>query len=73
MVHRYHCWCMVVRVVPVVANVLARPESDPEVIRRLLVEQVTGRVRWRESVLAMVAAGTPLPLNGTTLPSRMMR
>ena len=37
-------------VVPVVANVLARPESDPEVIRRLLVEQVTGRVRWRESM-----------------------
>ena len=37
-------------VVPRVANVLARPESDPEVIRRLLVEQVTGRVRWRESM-----------------------
>ena len=40
-----------------VANVLARPENDPEVIRRLLVEQVTGRVRWRESVLAMRADG----------------
>jgi [acyl-carrier-protein] S-malonyltransferase len=36
--------------VPVVANVTARPVSDPETIRRLLVEQVTGRVRWRESV-----------------------
>ncbi len=36
--------------VPVVANVTARPETDPEVIRRLLVEQVTGRVRWRESM-----------------------
>ena len=35
---------------PVVANVTARPESDPETIRRLLVEQVTGRVRWRETV-----------------------
>jgi [acyl-carrier-protein] S-malonyltransferase len=37
-------------VVPVVANVTARPVSDPADIRRLLVEQVTGRVRWRESV-----------------------
>jgi [acyl-carrier-protein] S-malonyltransferase len=36
--------------VAVVANVTARPETDPEVIRRLLVEQVTGRVRWRESM-----------------------
>ncbi len=35
---------------PVVANVTARPTLDPEVIRRLLVEQVTGRVRWRESM-----------------------
>jgi len=39
--------------VPVVANVTAQPESDPETIRKLLVEQVTGAVRWRESVLAM--------------------
>jgi len=44
-------------VVPVVANVTARPESDPEVIRRLLVEQVTGRVRWRESMEWMAAEG----------------
>lgn len=35
---------------PVVANVLARPVHDPEEIRRLLVEQVTGRVRWRETM-----------------------
>lgn len=35
---------------PVVANVTARPTLDPEVIRGLLVEQVTGRVRWRESM-----------------------
>jgi [acyl-carrier-protein] S-malonyltransferase len=33
-----------------VANVTARPTHDPEVIRRQLVEQVTGRVRWRESL-----------------------
>ncbi len=44
-------------VAPVVANVLARPESDPEVIRRLLVEQVTGRVRWRESMEWMAGEG----------------
>ena len=43
--------------VPVVANVLARPESDPEAIRRLLVEQVTGRVRWRESMEWMATEG----------------
>lgn len=43
--------------VPVYANVTAAPVSDPEAIRALLVEQVTGMVRWRESVLAMVAAG----------------
>jgi [acyl-carrier-protein] S-malonyltransferase len=43
--------------VPVFANVTAAPVSDPDMIRRLLVEQVTGMVRWRESVLAMTAAG----------------
>jgi [acyl-carrier-protein] S-malonyltransferase len=43
--------------VPVVANVRAAAVNDPEVIRRLLVEQVTGRVRWRESVLWMEAQG----------------
>ncbi|UPY37059.1 ACP S-malonyltransferase [Sediminicoccus sp. KRV36] len=43
--------------VPVVANVTAAPVSDPDVIRGLLVRQVTGTVRWRECVAAMVAAG----------------
>ena len=43
--------------VPVFANVDAAAVADPGAIRALLVEQVTGRVRWRESVLAMVAAG----------------
>src|SRR5687768_17278215 len=43
--------------VPVVANVTARPETDPEAIRRLLVEQVTGRVRWRESMEWMAGEG----------------
>ena len=44
-------------VVPVVANVTAGPVTDPEVIRRLLVEQVTGRVRWRESMIWMAGEG----------------
>ncbi|MFZ4808461.1 MAG: ACP S-malonyltransferase [Hyphomicrobiaceae bacterium] len=44
-------------VVPVVANVLARPIDDPAEIRKRLVEQVTGTVRWRECVEAMGAAG----------------
>ncbi len=44
-------------VVPVVANVRAEAVSDPDLIRQLLVEQVTGSVRWRESVLWMQSAG----------------
>ncbi|WP_076068493.1 ACP S-malonyltransferase [Sphingomonas montana] len=43
--------------VPVYANVTAAPVADADTIRRLLVEQVTGTVRWRESVAAMFAAG----------------
>ncbi|URW76433.1 ACP S-malonyltransferase [Sphingomonas donggukensis] len=43
--------------VPVFANVTAAPASDPDVIKALLVEQVTGMVRWRESVIAMFGAG----------------
>jgi [acyl-carrier-protein] S-malonyltransferase len=43
--------------VPLVANVLAAPISDPADIRRRLIEQVTGTVRWRECVTAMAAAG----------------
>jgi len=42
---------------PVVANVTARPTHDPKEVRRLLVEQVTGRVRWRESVQWMAGEG----------------
>ena len=42
---------------PVYANVLAAPIADPDEIRARLVEQVTGRVRWRESVAAMWEAG----------------
>ncbi|KJZ20339.1 ACP S-malonyltransferase [Loktanella sp. S4079] len=43
--------------VPLVANVEASSVSDPAVIRSLLVEQVTGSVRWRESVAYMAAKG----------------
>ncbi|MGO3932553.1 ACP S-malonyltransferase [Rhodopseudomonas pseudopalustris] len=42
---------------PLVANVLASPVTSPEEIRRLLVEQVTGTVRWRESVAYMAGQG----------------
>ncbi len=42
---------------PLVANVTARPVLDPEMIRRLLVEQVTGRVRWRESMIWLADEG----------------
>ncbi|TVR12017.1 MAG: [acyl-carrier-protein] S-malonyltransferase [Salinarimonadaceae bacterium] len=44
-------------VVPVVANVEAAPVSDPDAIRAALVAQVTGTVRWRESVAFMAEAG----------------
>jgi [acyl-carrier-protein] S-malonyltransferase len=43
--------------VPVVANVTAAPVRDPATIRRLLVEQVTGLVRWRETVMFLKEQG----------------
>jgi [acyl-carrier-protein] S-malonyltransferase len=43
--------------VPVVSNVLAAAVSDPAQIRDLLIKQVTGAVRWRESVMWMAAQG----------------
>ncbi len=43
--------------VPLIANVLAAPITDPEDIKRRLVEQVTGTVRWRECVAAMSTLG----------------
>ena len=56
-------------VVPLVANVTATAVTDPDTIRRLLVEQVTGTVRWRESVLAMAGFGvtTFVELGGKVL------
>src|SRR3954468_12134077 len=43
--------------VPLYANVTAQPETDPDTIRNQLVDQVTGMVRWRESVANMATAG----------------
>jgi [acyl-carrier-protein] S-malonyltransferase len=43
--------------VPLVANVLARPITDPGEIVRRLIDQVTGTVRWRESIAFMAGAG----------------
>jgi len=44
-------------VVPVVVNVLARPVSDPDALRQRLIEQVTGTVRWRETIEFMAGDG----------------
>jgi [acyl-carrier-protein] S-malonyltransferase len=44
-------------VVPLVANVVAKPIREPDEIRRRLIEQVTGTVRWRECVTEMTALG----------------
>lgn len=44
-------------IAPLVANISAAKATDPTEIRKLLVEQVTGMVRWRESILAMGAMG----------------
>ena len=43
--------------VPIYANVIAAPVTDPDAIRSLLVDQVTGMVRWRETIAEMSAAG----------------
>ena len=48
---------LVAALLPVYANVLAAPIAEPDEIKLRLVEQVTGRVRWRESVAAMWDAG----------------
>ena len=61
--------------VPVYANVTAQPEDDPDTIRNLLVEQVTGMVRWRESVAAMAEAGVEefIELGGKVLAPMVKR
>jgi [acyl-carrier-protein] S-malonyltransferase len=61
--------------VPLYANVTAHPLSDPNRIRELLVEQVTGMVRWRESVAEMATAGVEefAELGGKVLSSMVKR
>ncbi len=46
--------------VPVVANVSAKPTTEPDVIRRQLIEQVTGLVRWRETIDWLAGEGVTL-------------
>jgi [acyl-carrier-protein] S-malonyltransferase len=62
-------------VVPVFANVTAQPESDPDTIRNHLVEQVTGMVRWRESVANMFDGGVHefVEIGGKVLGSMVKR
>ena len=43
--------------IPLIANVRAEPVTDPELIRKLLIEQITGTVRWRESIKRMASLG----------------
>jgi [acyl-carrier-protein] S-malonyltransferase len=61
--------------VPVFANVTAEPESDTDTIRNQLVEQVTGMVRWRESVANMFDAGVDefVEIGGKVLGSMVKR
>jgi [acyl-carrier-protein] S-malonyltransferase len=60
---------------PVVANVTATEVSEPETIRRLLIDQVTGRVRWRESVLGFrhVGVDTTLECGGSKVLTGMIK
>jgi [acyl-carrier-protein] S-malonyltransferase len=62
-------------VIPVFANVTAQPESDPDTIRNQLVEQVTGMVRWRESIANMFEAGVDefVEIGGKVLGSMVKR
>ena len=61
--------------VPIIANVTASPVSDPDSIRKLLVEQITGSVRWRESMiwLAENQAGELLELGSGKVLTGMAR
>jgi [acyl-carrier-protein] S-malonyltransferase len=61
--------------VPVLANVTAQESAEPETIRRLLVEQVTSRVRWRESMLALRSLGveTTVELGGNKVLTGMVK
>lgn len=60
---------------PLIANVTAAEVSEPETIRRLLIEQITGRVRWRESVLAFrpLGADTTVEAGGNKVLTGMVK
>jgi [acyl-carrier-protein] S-malonyltransferase len=62
-------------IVPLFANLTARPETDPDTIRNQLVEQVTAMVRWRESTINMAEAGVEefVELGGKVLGSMVKR
>jgi [acyl-carrier-protein] S-malonyltransferase len=61
--------------VPVLANVTAQEASNPDHVRRLLVEQVTSRVRWRESILALkdLAVDTTVEFGGNKVLTGMVK
>jgi [acyl-carrier-protein] S-malonyltransferase len=61
--------------VPVLANVTAAETAEPDTIRRLLVEQVTGRVRWRESILALkgLSVDTTIEAGGNKILTGMVK
>ncbi len=61
--------------VPVLANVTASETAEPQMVRRLLVEQVTGRVRWRESILALKGLGvdTTIEMGGNKVLTGMVK
>ena len=61
--------------VPVLANVTAQESAEPETIRRLLVEQVTSRVRWHESMLALRSLGVDVAveMGGSVLTGMIKR
>jgi [acyl-carrier-protein] S-malonyltransferase len=61
--------------VPVLANVIAAPEREPDHVRQLLVTQVTNRVRWRESILSLRDLGidTTVEFGGNKVLTGMVR
>jgi len=61
--------------VPVLTNVTASETAEPEMVRQLLVEQVTGRVRWRESILALKGLGvdTTVEIGGNKVLTGMVK
>jgi [acyl-carrier-protein] S-malonyltransferase len=60
---------------PIIANVTAGEITEPETIRRLLVDQITSRVRWRESVLSFrhLGVGTTVEAGGAKVLTGMVK